>query len=254
MNTQWNHIRLCIICMLALLISAITSGELMAAPNCAQHYSVRPGDTLGHIAQRFGVTIGQLQSVNNIRNANHIYSGQQLCVQPGMGGTEADTTDVTRIQAVTTVNVRTGPSLQHMIVGRLAKNAIAEVVGRSNDGQWWQITCPVGEGSGCWVTAQRRFTRPVGPQSPAPIPQTPAILGTGVTAVTVLPERALLYAGPGTQYAVVGSMFGGLPIPVDGVSVDGNWWHASCPDASGAAQCDYWASADPQITQPIRFP
>ncbi len=41
-------------------------------------YTVRSGDNLSTIASRLGTTVAHLQSVNGIRNANLIYSGQNL--------------------------------------------------------------------------------------------------------------------------------------------------------------------------------
>ena len=41
-------------------------------------YTVRSGDNLSTIASRLGTTVAHLQSVNGIRNANFIYSGQNL--------------------------------------------------------------------------------------------------------------------------------------------------------------------------------
>lgn len=41
-------------------------------------YQVRSGDTLGEIARKLGTTVTRLQSMNGIRNANLIYSGQTL--------------------------------------------------------------------------------------------------------------------------------------------------------------------------------
>ena len=41
-------------------------------------YTVRYGDNLSVIASRLGTTVGHLQSMNGIRNANLIYSGQTL--------------------------------------------------------------------------------------------------------------------------------------------------------------------------------
>lgn len=41
-------------------------------------YTVRPGDTLGAIAHRYGTTVGELAALNNIANPNLIYPGQVL--------------------------------------------------------------------------------------------------------------------------------------------------------------------------------
>ena len=44
-------------------------------------YSVQPGDTLNGLAQRFHVTVDQLQKWNNIQNPNIIAVGQQIRVK-----------------------------------------------------------------------------------------------------------------------------------------------------------------------------
>lgn len=53
-------------------------------------YHVRSGDTLGKIAQRFGTTVGRLQSWNNLRGTT-INVGQTLRV-PNTGGSSSSTT------------------------------------------------------------------------------------------------------------------------------------------------------------------
>lgn len=47
-------------------------------------YTIRSGDTLGAIAQRYGTTVEALAAANNISNRNLIYAGQQLVI-PGAG-------------------------------------------------------------------------------------------------------------------------------------------------------------------------
>ena len=49
--------------------------------SAATYYTVRSGDNLTFIAQRFGTTVDQLVSWNNIKNANLIYPGQKLRVK-----------------------------------------------------------------------------------------------------------------------------------------------------------------------------
>jgi LysM repeat protein len=44
------------------------------------YYTVKPGDTLSAIAQRYGVDIHHLAKVNGIININHIYIGQVLVI------------------------------------------------------------------------------------------------------------------------------------------------------------------------------
>lgn len=67
--------------------SRITPGQIICipvppVPGCpGQIYTVRPGDTLSAIGQRFGVTVQQILAVNpQITNANIIFAGQQICI------------------------------------------------------------------------------------------------------------------------------------------------------------------------------
>ncbi len=45
------------------------------------YYTVRSGDTLSQIAQRYGITVQSIASENNISNPNIIYIGQRLIIQ-----------------------------------------------------------------------------------------------------------------------------------------------------------------------------
>jgi LysM repeat protein len=51
-----------------------------------QVYIVRPGDTLGTIAARFGTTIQAIAAANGISNPSFIFTGQRLTVPFGTGG------------------------------------------------------------------------------------------------------------------------------------------------------------------------
>ena len=83
---------------LAMVLALIMVGLLMpaavhAAPtpsaadeseygNCSDYHVVRRGETLSQIAERYGVSIRELMQANMLRNPNHIYAGQKLCI-PG---------------------------------------------------------------------------------------------------------------------------------------------------------------------------
>lgn len=56
------------------------SGGAVAVPSAGQgkSYTVQRGDTLLSIARRFGLTVKQLQTANNISNPDRIYPGQVL--------------------------------------------------------------------------------------------------------------------------------------------------------------------------------
>lgn len=47
-------------------------------------YTVKAGDTLSAIAHRYGTTVANLVSLNNIKNANLIYVGQKIIVKAGI--------------------------------------------------------------------------------------------------------------------------------------------------------------------------
>jgi GH25 family lysozyme M1 (1,4-beta-N-acetylmuramidase) len=57
-------------------------GETIKVPeNCDDegcYYTVRKGDTLSELALRFDTTVSELQSLNNISNANLIYVGEKI--------------------------------------------------------------------------------------------------------------------------------------------------------------------------------
>lgn len=55
-----------------------------AAAPAASVYVVGPGDTLGHIAQRLGVSSADLASANGLSNPNRIRVGQELSVPGGV--------------------------------------------------------------------------------------------------------------------------------------------------------------------------
>ncbi len=51
--------------------------------SCANVHWVRHGQTLSWIAQQYGVSVHALMQANGIRNPNHIYAGQKLCIPGG---------------------------------------------------------------------------------------------------------------------------------------------------------------------------
>jgi membrane-bound lytic murein transglycosylase D len=67
-------------------VPATTPG--VAAPSAATEadgiYIVKRGESLADIASKFGFTEGQLLSLNNIRNRDFIFEGQQLAIKPGV--------------------------------------------------------------------------------------------------------------------------------------------------------------------------
>ena len=106
------------------------------------------------------------------------------------------------------VNVREGPNTAYRLLGRLNQNETAPVRGKSQDGEWWQITYAGGTGGIGWVfgeyvqantaaggvpvaSAPPLPTSPPAPPAPVPVPATaapptapPAIVPTVAPAAT----------------------------------------------------------------------
>lgn len=70
--------------LLLILVSFIVADE---------YYTIRSGDTLSGIASRYGVSVSDLVSWNNIANPNLIYAGQKIIVKKsGSGGSSTPST------------------------------------------------------------------------------------------------------------------------------------------------------------------
>ena len=62
------------------------------------------------------------------------------------------------VTATTNLNVRTGPGTNYPYTGALFAGQSAEIIGRNQDGSWWQIAFPgAPEGKG-WVSAASQFS------------------------------------------------------------------------------------------------
>ena len=71
------------------LIAAVSKAaggmkQAVAAPpeGGGKYYEVKSGDSLHEIAKKHGTTVEELVKLNNIKDKNHIYTGQKLLL-PG---------------------------------------------------------------------------------------------------------------------------------------------------------------------------
>jgi LysM repeat protein len=70
-------------------VPLLTAGVITAGSPGWGQYQVKDGDTLSHIATRYGTTVKNLVALNNLPgNGNAIYAGEVLKV-PGKGGGSA---------------------------------------------------------------------------------------------------------------------------------------------------------------------
>ena len=63
-------------------------------------YKIQRGDTLTSIAKKYGTTVNDLASANNIKNVNLIYAGDVLQI-PGQTKTATGTSSATKTTAGT---------------------------------------------------------------------------------------------------------------------------------------------------------
>jgi uncharacterized protein YraI len=138
-------------------------------------------------------------------------------------------------QAITNVNVRSGPDMQANKIGALENGQIAQVVGKSEDGLWWAIYLAEGNTEMGWVARDYVLTRnvmdvPVVTVMPSGVSAgvpTPRPGGPYLTAVWEVNIRT----GPGKEFAVVGSLKQGVAAEIVGKSADGLWWAIPFNDA-----------------------
>lgn len=85
----------------AVLVVEAAAPEQPAAPGPTAHV-VLPGDTLWSIAAEYGVSIAELVDGNQLRDENHIVSGQTLLVGGGATDTTPPTATTTTVPTTTT--------------------------------------------------------------------------------------------------------------------------------------------------------
>lgn len=130
--------------------------------------------------------------------------------------------------AVANVNVRNGPDMRFDKIGLLKNGEEAEIVGISPDGLWWAIRLPGDDQRTGWVAKDYIVSRN---DDNIPVLSLESNSGSG-TAASPQPGRAALTAawtvniraGPGKQYAIVGTLQQGQTAEIVGVSEDTIWW------------------------------
>jgi LysM repeat protein len=66
-------------------LAAASVADAAARPQAPVLYEIAPGDTIGELAERFGVDSQTIISTNGLRNADHISVGDQLTILPVSG-------------------------------------------------------------------------------------------------------------------------------------------------------------------------
>ena len=85
------------------------------------------------------------------------------------------------LTATANLNVRSGPSESYPIYGVMPANRTAVLAGKSEDGQWWVVSLPLGQGGIGWVSGE--YSTVTGGDGVAVFP-TPPAAGSGDTGGT----------------------------------------------------------------------
>lgn len=93
--------------------------------------------------------------------------------------------------ALLALNVRAGPGTAYPVVGRLAQGQSAEITGRDQYANWWQIVFPAAEGEQAWIAAGGEFSTAVNADN-VPLVEIPPLPETAGASPTPSPEPDLL--------------------------------------------------------------
>jgi uncharacterized protein YgiM (DUF1202 family) len=179
-------------------------------------------------------------------------------------------------QALTNVNIRSGPSTGFPVIGAVYAGQIVQVLSVSQGG-WYQIACQSSGYVTCWITGSPQYVRPIYSWPPAPQPQPHPCPGYPPSctppapppppspgpcsgypssctppAPSVVQVQALrvvnVRSGPGMGYYVVGQLAPWQVVQVTGVSHDGYWYRIVCPFYC-TTEC--WVSSQSWLVRPV---
>ena len=176
-------------------------------------------------------------------------AGRMIFSNLGPGfGVPAPGEGVPTATALEPINVRSGPGAQYSTYGVVSIGSTAEVIGISEDEEWWVVKvsvefAPDGRGwvNGDFVEVTNAGNVPIIPTPPLGDVEFPP---PGPDAPTAVALAAInVRGGPSTDYPSFGIAPTGSQATVIGVSEDGTWWVVSvstqlAPDGQG------WVSAD----------
>jgi heat shock protein HslJ/uncharacterized protein YraI len=150
--------------------------------------------------------------------------------------------------AIEPINVRSGPGAQYPTYGVVSIGTSGEVIGISEDGEWWVVRvsieyAPDGRGwvKGEFVQVSNAENVPVIPTPPLGDIEFPPPGVDAPTATVIQPVN--VRSGPSTDYLSYGIAPAGAKAEVVGISEDSLWWVVEIstdlsPDGQG------WISAD----------
>lgn len=110
---------------------------------------------------------------------------------------EVSSTTVQYVQALTEVNIRSGPGTSYGVIGWVAGGQTAKVTGVNSATGWWRVACPDGSTGSCWVTGAMQYTKttnsPVSQPSP-PVTSTVCTNAASFVADVTVPDNSQIVA------------------------------------------------------------
>jgi LysM repeat protein len=250
-RTGNSYRRLVAVLLVAMLLGAVFAEAAAAAPaEAASAYIVRPGDTLGTIAARYGVSATALARANGITNPDRIYIGQSLVI-PGKSGSAgnpavpkppstAPATGVYIVQRGDTLGsiaARYRTTVQKLMTlngisnpNRIWAGQRLKVTGSASSGASGGSTAPkpsTGPASGRWIDvdlSSQRLTAYQGKTAvfstfiSSGLPRTPTVIGRFRVQTKL---RSTRMRGPGYDLP-------GVPYTMyfyKGYAIHGTYWH-----------------------------
>lgn len=176
-------------------------------------------------------------------------------------------------QALSNVNIRSGPGTGFPVIGAVYAGQIVQVL-HVGQGGWYQIACQSSGPVTCWITGSPHYVRalyslpgthpgcpgwppsctpPVPPPPPPPPSPCP---GWPSSCTPPSPHPAFVQAqrtvnvrsGPGMGYHVMGQLAPWQVVQVTGVSRDGYWYRIVCPFFC-PTEC--WVSSQSWLVRPV---
>jgi uncharacterized protein YraI len=124
--------------------------------------------------------------------------------------------DPPMVTALINVNIRSGPGMDFNRVGLLQEGQEARAIGVDSEGFWYAIVVPGTENLQGWVSKDYIRIR---------YADLLPVIGSELSTPYLVPITLInVRAGPGSQYAIIGTLQRGEGAEVVGVSPDGEWW------------------------------
>jgi uncharacterized protein YraI len=100
------------------------------------------------------------------------------------------------VEALSNLNVRSGPGLEYPVLGQLLYSQAAVVTGRNPEGTWFEVIYPANSNTRGWVTGNtqyvNRYNTETVPVAAVPLPPTATPLPTATPTLTPVPPTATL--------------------------------------------------------------